>query len=409
MAFENRFDVVVSGAGPAGCTTALFLARAGKKVLVLEKEKFPRDKICADNKTWKCLDLVNELGLWNEFEQLPKQPIRGVLVASPAGHEMFTPLHPADVREKGSWFNVRRLVFDAFLADACKREKNVVFRENCEVLQPLFEKGQMVGLRFCTEKNSQENVFAKVIVGADGSQSPIAQAVGIPSQVNGRFALNARAYFKNVSGANDRCELYYLKGICPGYFWIFPVDNNTFNVGIGLLKEQIDAQHIDLEKKVLELLQHPLFKDRFQNAKQVLPFGTWGVSVLGRRRPVSGPGFVLVGDAATMALTFSGEGVGPGMRSGKIAARAILKAFERNDFSAKSLREFDKSLWAVLEPEVRGFRWLEFLLRHERVFDWVVKKAARNQELVELSSRMQNDYSLAGKMVNPKNVLNLLV
>jgi 2-polyprenyl-6-methoxyphenol hydroxylase-like FAD-dependent oxidoreductase len=82
---EADFDVAVVGAGPAGSTCALFLARQGVRVLLLDKQVFPRDKVCADNKTWKCLDIVRELGLWGEFEKLPKAHIRGVLVASPSG------------------------------------------------------------------------------------------------------------------------------------------------------------------------------------------------------------------------------------------------------------------------------------------------------------------------------------
>lgn len=403
------FDVIVSGAGPAGSTTALFLARAGKDVLLLDKEKFPRDKICADNKTWKCIDIVKELGLEKEFNKLPRAQIHGVLVASPNGSEMYTPLHPADIHAKGHWYNIKRYYFDNMLAQAAKKHKYITFKEKVEVLGPIFEGKQVIGVNYKDPKGKIQQAFAKVIVGADGSQSPIAKAVGYSPIVKGRYAINTRAYYENVKGPMDRCELYYLKGICPGYFWIFPVDKKTCNVGIGMRPEDYQKQNKTLEKILHETISSPTFKERFKKAKKVSPLKEWGLSVLGKRRKCAGNGWVLVGDAGTFAMTFSGEGVGPSMRTGKMAAQGIVHALNENDVSEKSLRKnYEEKLWKILQPEVKGFRWLEFLLLNEKVFDFVVEKSAKNKELVEISSRMQDDYSLSQRLVHPRTIVKML-
>lgn len=409
MPKKQFFDVIVSGAGPAGSTAALFLARKGRKVLVLEKNKFPRDKICADNKTWKCTDIVKELGLWKEFQKLPKAEIHGVLVASPAGNELYTPLHPADVKKKGYWYNVKRLLFDNMLADAVKKEKTVTFLENCEVISPIWENEQMVGVNYYDVKGKLYEARAKVVVGADGSQSPIAKAVGVPSVVPGRYATNIRAYFENVSGPMNRCQLYYFKGVCPGYFWIFPVDKKTVNVGIGMRPEDIKKSGKSLQRILDEIIQSEGFAPRFKKAKQVSEWKEWGLSVLGKRRKCAGNGWVLCGDAGTFAMTYSGEGCGPSMRTGKIAALAIDQCLRSGDVTENGLKLYEENLWAILEPEVKGFRWLEFLLLNESVYDWVVKKAAKNPELLDLSSRMQNHYELSQEMVSPKTVIKLLL
>jgi flavin-dependent dehydrogenase len=233
--------------------------------------------------------------------------------------------------------------------------------------------------------------------------------VGIPTRVKGRYALNSRAYYEGVGGVKNRCELYYLRGICPGYFWIFPVDEKTCNVGVGMRPEDFEKQNKTLEQIVHEVLQREPFKSRFAKAKRVTEFKRWGLSVLGKRRKASGNGFVLCGDAGTFAMTFSGEGVGPSMRTGKIAAQGIVRALKENDVSARNLkRNYDDVLWKILGPEVKGFRWLEFLLLNEPLFDWVVERAGKNRDLVEISSRMQNDYSLSQKMVHPRTLLKLL-
>ena len=144
-------------------------------------------------------------------------------------------------------------------------------------------------------------------------------------------------------------------------------------------------------------------------AKQISPLKEWGLSVLGKRRKCAGNGWVLVGDAGTFAMTFSGEGVGPSMRTGKIAAQGIVRALNENDVSEKNLRmHYEHVLWKILEPEVKGFRWLEFLLLNEKLFSFVVEKSAKNKALVEISSRMQKDYALSKKLVHPHTLLKML-
>jgi geranylgeranyl reductase family protein len=402
------YDVIVSGAGPAGSTCAIFLGKKGRRVLVLEKEKFPRDKICADNKTWKCTDIVKELGLWKQFQKLPKAEIHGVLVASPAGNEMYTPLHESDIREKGYWFNVRRKVFDNMLAQAAKKEKTVIFKENCNVISPIWKKDQVVGVKYEDKRGKIHEAYAKVVVGADGSTSPIAHAVGHTPQVKGRYATNIRAYFENVQGPMDQCQLYYLKGICPGYFWIFPVDQKTCNVGIGMRPEDFKKMGKSLHQILDETLKSERFAWRFKKAKQVSEWKEWGLSVLGKRRTCAGNGWVLCGDAGTFAMTFSGEGCGPSMRTGKIAAEAIDRCLTKGDVTHEGLKLYEENLWKILDPEVKGFRWLEFLLLNEPIYNWVIKKASKNKELLEISSRMQDKYELSQKMVSPQTILKLL-
>lgn len=403
-----KFDVIVAGAGPAGCTCALFLAQEGKKVLVLEKEKFPRDKVCADNKTWKCLDIVKELGLWKEFMVLPKKEITGVLIASPAGHDLYASLPQEKLKEKGPWYNVKRIFFDNMLAKACRRNKNILFMENAEVLAPILEGENVVGVKFRDGKGRTEQAFAGVVVAADGSQSVLAKSLGLDPVLKGRFAMNLRAYYKGVKGCSNACELYYLKGICPGYFWIFPVDKDACNVGIGMRLEDIEKQGPALQQKLEETIRSKRFANRFVNARRVSDFGEWGLSVVPGKRKWCGNGFVLVGDAGTFAMAFSGEGVGPGMRSGKVAAHAILRAFARNDLTANSLSDYDESMWAIMGPELEGFKYLEFLVLHERIFDFVVKKARGKKELLDLCSRMQYDYSWSKKLLSLETIAALL-
>lgn len=407
MPVSNHFDVIVCGAGPGGSTTALFLAKKGKKVLLIDKEQFPRDKTCADNKSWICTGIVKELGLWPEFQKLPKHPITGMLFSTPAGHEMNIVLDKAKIKKDGPHYNVRRFVFDHFLFQSAKKNPNVTTLENASVEHVLKKNGQMVGVRVKT-KNGSRDFFSKVIVAADGSQSPTAVSAGFEPVFGPRFANSARAYFSNVRYTPNTAELHYLPGVCPGYFWIFPVDNNWCNVGVGSPQEQIERSNMNLEKKLFEIIHSSKFNARFSNAKQESAIGQWGVTIGGPRRPIHGNGIVLVGDAANTAVTFAGEGVGPAMRSGKLAAQAIAHAFEQNDFSAKALNAYSDSMWQTTGPENKAMWLLEFLATHPRLFDWAVSRAKKNAWLHRMVSKIGSDYKNANQILSFRSVIELL-
>ncbi len=402
-------DVIVSGAGPAGSTCALYLARAGRRVLLLDQARFPRDKICADNKSWICTDLVKDLGLWAAFQKLPKQEIRAMLFSTPGGHVLRVPLDDAKVRSHGPHYNVRRTVFDDVLFQAAKRHENIQVREGFRVQRVLKEKDRVIGLQGTDSDGKTKRFFADVVVGADGSQSPVAHGVGLSPVVRHRHATNARAYFEGVSHDPHTVELHSLPGVNPGYFWIFPVDNGVCNVGVGLPTVYAEKHRVNPAKMLSDLTHLPQFASRFKDAKRASDVGVWGIAVgSAKKRPVSGAGFVLCGDAANTAVTFAGEGVGPAMRSGKIAAHALDTALEENDVSAKSLRRYDDALWRVMGPENKAMASLEFLIKNPALFDFAVKRGAKNPRLAKLASKIASDYRHAAQLWEPGTILALL-
>ncbi len=404
------FDVIVSGAGPAGSTCAYFLAKSGRRVLLLDRACFPRDKICADNKSWICTDLIKEMGLWNDFLKLPRQEIRAMLFSTPGGHEMRVPLENAKIQSHGPHYNVRRTLFDDLLFQAAKRQKTVTTIEGFAVQGVLKQEGCVTGVKGIDERGNLRHFFASVVVGADGSQSPVARTAGIEPVVPERHATNARAYFKGVPCDPTCVELHYLPGVNPGYFWIFPVDGGVSNVGVGLPTAYVRKHHLDPRAMLLELTRLPQFKDRFKKAKRVSDVGVWGVTVGSKKKkPVSGAGFVLVGDAANAAVTFAGEGVGPAMRSGKIAAESIDAALENGDVSAKSLHRYDEALWRVIGPENKAMATLEFLIKNPTVFDFAIRRGAKNPKLAKIASRIGSDYRHAAQLWDPATILALLM
>ncbi|MBI2445345.1 NAD(P)/FAD-dependent oxidoreductase [Candidatus Micrarchaeota archaeon] len=404
------YDVIVSGAGPAGSTCAFFLAKAGRSVLLLDRATFPRDKICADNKSWICTDLVKEMGLWNAFQRLPKQEIHAMLFSTPGGHQLRVPLETAKIKRHGPHYDVRRKLFDHMLFKAAKKQRTVRTMEGFSVQGVIREGRRVVGVKGTDGRGNLESFFAAVVVGADGSQSPVARTAGLEPVVPERHASNARAYFKGVVHDAYTVELHYLAGVNPGYFWIFPVDGGVCNVGVGLPTAHVRKNRLDPKKMLLELTNLPQFKGRFAKARRISDIGVWGVTVgSSKKKAVSGEGFVLVGDAANAAVTFAGEGCGPAMRSGKIAAESIDAALRAGDVSARSLHRYDAALWRVIGPENKAMGSLEFLIKNPPLFDFAVKRSAKNPKLAELASKIASDYRHAAQLWEPGTILSMLL
>lgn len=405
---EQFFDVIVVGAGPAGCTCSLFLAQNGLKVLLLDKQFFPRDKVCADNKSWICTSILKELGLWEKFLKIPKQSIEKMLFTSPSGHQLLIEFDAGKISKDGPHFNVRRKVFDNFLFKAAKLQKNVKALNGFAVESVLTENGKVSGVRGKKSNGKVFKFFSKIVVGADGSNSIVSSSAGINPINSKRFAVAARAYFKGVKIDKKTVELHYLKEVCPGYFWIFPVDANKCNVGIGMPQYLVKKRNIDLEKILKQIIGSEKFSTYFKNAKQVSSIGKWGLTIGGFRKKLSGNGFVLIGDAASTSVTFAGEGVGPAMRSGKIASKAIIRAFNEKDFSAKKLESYEKELWKIIGPENNAMHLLELMAMHPKIFDFVVKKTAKSEKLKKIASSIGSDYKNAAKMLSLETIIEFL-
>ena len=97
------YDVIVVGAGPSGSAAAYFNAKQGKRVLLLDKVSFPRDKVCGDGITGKALTLLGEMGLGDELNTIKNISSSGVVIVAPNMKSLSIPIHAPDDPLRGSW------------------------------------------------------------------------------------------------------------------------------------------------------------------------------------------------------------------------------------------------------------------------------------------------------------------
>ncbi|RME79675.1 MAG: geranylgeranyl reductase family protein [Methanobacteriota archaeon] len=410
---QNKFDVIVVGGGPGGSSTTLYCASKGYKVLLIDKKKFPRDKICGDALGGKGLKVMKDHNLLEQIDKAPEsEKVYGVIFSSPKGKVLEVGNPPdQNTGKPPAGYVCPRKVTDNILFQAAKKNAAKTLEEHT-VLDIIKEDGKVVGVKVRDNEGNVEEYMANVVVGADGASSLVGVKVGAEKVEPEHHVVALRQYWEGVEGMSDKIELHFMEGILPGYFWIFPLPNGKANVGIGILTKFQREQRIDLKKSLEEAIEHPMMKDRFKNAKPLEDAKGWGLPLGSKRRKGYGDGFLLVGDACSLIDPFSGEGVGNALISGKLAASVIDNAHKKGDFSAETLKEYDELLKEEMDEELQTMYKLQKLGRHKFLLNLIIDKAVRNKEIRDfisntLTSEEGIDYRK--KMASPGFWLKVLI
>ncbi|HLC48750.1 MAG TPA: geranylgeranyl reductase family protein [Candidatus Norongarragalinales archaeon] len=390
---DGSYDVIIVGGGPGGSTCAAYLGKMGHSILLLEKQKFPRDKTCGDAVSGKSRSILRDLGITDIVENVPHFKVFGVMFSSPDGTTVDIPI-PQD-RGIDYGYCLPRYVYDNLLFQYAK--KLVASMEEFEVTDVIKEGDKVVGVRGLDKKAGTQKEFrAKIVVGADGATSIVARKLGLADPKPEHICGGIRAYYKGVKGLTKSIELHFVDSLIPGYFWIFPEADGMANVGAGMLTSDMQKKHVNLKDEMMRILkENPKFKDRFEGAELVEgSIKGWNLPMGSIHRKAAGEGFVLLGDAASLIDPFSGEGVGNAMTSGKIAAATIHKALGANDFSEKMLSEYDKNLWNAIGHELHNSHKMQRYGRIRWLLNMMMHKAERSEWLrKELSTSLLDQHA----------------
>lgn len=383
-------DVVIVGAGPAGCTAAIYAQRLGLKVVLLEARSVPKDKICGDAVAGKCIPILRELGLLEAVVAAPHGYSQGVVFSSPKGDTVHITFNPPGAKQKTDGYVVRRKVFDEILFRKVQEELPPdLIRLQFKVASLVREGSKVVGVvgeQYGT--GVAETWRAKVVIGCDGYRSIVSRETGAYERDPMHWCSALRQYWEGVEGLTEAIEVHFVEDIIPGYFWIFPLEDGKANVGLGMLDHDIKARDVDLRALMAKAIENPLFKQRFANAKPLERPVQWELPLGSKRRKMFGDGWMLAGDAAGLIDPFTGEGVGAAMHSGKMAAHAAKEAIDAGDLSESFLKRYDERFWAYLGPELMLSHKLQQIGRRKWLLNWVLGKAARSEYVREQISGM---------------------
>lgn len=318
----SPYDLIVIGAGPAGCAAAITAARLGRSVLVIDKATFPREKICGDGLTSLALHELERL----RFDPSPVvswTPTNTVVVAGPRGHaETFV------LPEGPGVFSViaRRSELDAALVDHARAE-GAELRLG-DGLAGITERTDRVEVR--TESGFL--AAAPWVIAADGMWSPTRKMLGFdPPKYRGEWHA-FRQYFRSVSvQASTTMYVSFEADILPGYFWSFPVGDGTANVGFGIERPEFGRGKVarvqDMGPIWADLLQRPHIAEFLgPDAVAEGPHRAWPIPARIDQATWTTDRVLFVGDAVCAADPLTGEGIGQALFTGRVAAESICRA-----------------------------------------------------------------------------------
>ncbi len=413
-------DICIVGAGPGGAATALKLSYSGIPSILFDKSAFPRDKICGDAVSGKVTTLLQRLdpailkrfnaqrfqtGVWGIRFFAPNGKVIDVPFNN-SGHEK--PVESLDEPVESPGYVCRRLDFDHFLVKEVLLRPDIDFRPET----PITGYQKIPGGWQLETHNSRPVARCKLLIIADGAHSSFSRNIGGLTKDPKHHAAALRAYYRGVTQFRDGnfIELHFIKEITPGYFWIFPLPDGYANVGIGMRTDILKKKKINLNRVLDELIQeHPLIKDRFQNAEKIGNTVGYGLPLGSRPRRLSGDGYMLVGDAGHLIDPLTGEGIGNAFYSGFIAADQAILCLKANDFSASFLQDYDKRVARVLGSEMRLSRKLQEIMRYPAIVNLMGAVISGNRKMLATLSDMYTDFNLREKLLTPLFWFRMLI
>ena len=343
MMTDSRHDVIVIGGGPAGCTVAALVAQSGRKVLLLEREKFPRFKIgesLMPGTYWT----LKRLGMLEKMKasHFPKKfSVQFYNKTGKASMPFY--FFENDPHESSTTWQVLRSEFDQLLMENAQ-EKGAEVMQEASVHDILFDGDKAVGVRARLADGSVKDFSAQVIVDASGQSALLSRKLKLADRDPKLKKAAVYSHFKGAlrdPGIDEGATLVLHTTNQEAWFWYIPLPNDVVSVGVvGSLDYLLQSRDDDPQKIFEdEMAICPPLPRRVKNAKQLFPMKvTKDFSY--RSRQVSGHGWVLVGDAFGFLDPIYSSGVFLALKSGELAADAINEAFEKGDFSGKQLGYF---------------------------------------------------------------------
>src|SRR5262245_39921591 len=346
MPVTDRFDVLVIGGGPSGAAAAYWLAQRGRRVLVVDKKPFPREKTCGDGLTPRAVRELHGMGLADPLSDfLRYDGLRSI--AHGVTLELAWPEHP----EFPSYgYVVRRRDLDEMVATRAVKAGATLWPA-AEALTPVLDDGVLAGAAVRRhDTGAVEEVRARYVVVADGANSRFGRALGTARDRSYPLGMAIRGHYPSPRHdepwIESHLDIHDKDGNhLPGYGWVFPVGDGTVNVGVGLLSTFKGWKSINTSRLM------EAFCETAPDSWEIRP-DTATCAPTGGRLPTGGsvgprvgPSFLVVGDAAGSVNPFNGEGISIAYETGRLAADAVDLAIVTGDGLA--LRTYESRIDAV--------------------------------------------------------------
>lgn len=345
-------DVVVIGGGPAGATTATLIAQKGYKVRLFERETFPRYHIGESMipETYWVLERLNMLPKLRASHFVHKHSVQFVSANGKSSAPFY--FYDNKPHESSQTWQIERSEFDVMMLNNA-REQGVDAQEGVRVLDVLFDGDRATGIHIQKPDGTTEQVNAKVVVDASGQSGMLMNRLKLrvwdPELNKGAIWAYWEGAYRDT-GRDEGATVVLQTESKNGWFWNIPLHNDRVSIGIvapfDYLFNKDRGGHSEVYHEEIEAC--PAVKERISGAKRVSGYhATRDYSY--RSTKVAGDGYVLVGDAFGFLDPLYSSGVLLALKSGEMAADAIVEGLQNNDLTEAQLGKWGPTLNAGID------------------------------------------------------------
>ena len=356
------FDVIIAGAGPAGSSAAIHLARKGVRVLLVEQKKFPRAKLCGEFISPECQKHFENLGVAEAMSASQPAAITETVFYSSGGHHITVP---------SSWFGgsaalgLSRAVMDNVLLRRAQ-QCGVTVLEGVSVTEPILDATEVKGVRL-KENGREHEYLAPLTIDATGRARILTKKLHRSEPKSKPKLIAFKAHLRNTRVAPNACEIYFYP---DGYGGLSTVEGEISNLCFIISAEQVKRHYSNPEVVMREMVM----KNRraAYTLEQAQPASEWlsaSWERFGRQQPCPAKGLLTIGDSAAFIDPFTGSGMLMALESGELVADVIVRHQDKlespslvaAEYTSEYVRKFDSRLricgWlrrAAFNPRLAG-------------------------------------------------------
>jgi len=354
--------VLIVGGGPAGSSAAIHLLKNKHKVILFEKGDRGRSKICGEGLTPESQHILSQFGLLKKIRK----------IAFKTNEMTVFDLSNKPIPINNTYYTVKRTILDQLLCDEIAQTNGeVIYNSTITSIKILPEK-------VIVEDHNKKQYEGDVVILATGAETQLAKSLGLVSCEYS--AISMRGYAQN----NISCktlEFYFHKKLFPAYGWIFPLPGNILNIGVYTHKDMGPTR--DLTK--LMNIFYEVLAERYGKPLKLIdePKG-WVLNTGLITRNISSDRILLCGENIASVYNFSGEGIGPSMKSGLLAADTIVEA--NGNYTINKLSIYEQKIKVELGPVHDGYNKIMRLSKYKVlyfIFTMLLRYSKRVKKLTE--------------------------
>jgi flavin-dependent dehydrogenase len=398
-------DVAVVGAGPAGAATAILFAERGYTVALLDKARFPRQKICGEYLSPEAARTLDRLGVLKDVDAAGAQPLLGMRLVAPDGTRLRG-AYPTT----GPWRGYRdhamaipREVFDCVLLDRA-RSMPIEVRERHRVTALTIDGDQVTGVVGTDGDGRPLEVTSRLVVGADGRASIVARSLGLVRP----HRLKRLALIQDVEGLGGFDHMGEIYVDPPDYSILNPVAPGLVNLSLVVPLSHARPYEGRLEAFFrARLMQLRHLMPRLQGMRPAGPVMAMGPLAYRVGEPRHG-GVLLAGDAAGFYDPFTGEGLYTALRSAELLVDVASGALAHGDVSARALAPYALERRRLRRDKEWITRALQFIIARRPLATYAAHALARRPVLLDALMGVIGDFVPPRALLRPSILRQLL-